>query len=84
MLVDAPVTLWAPGPTSSDEQVDLRPWPLWLFAPIRQGVALDPWMAAANLGDRARWVSPRGGDGQPTDGPLPAGRSHPDVASALR
>ncbi len=84
VLVDAPVTLWAPGPTSSDEQVDLRPWPLWLFAPIRQGVALDPWMAAANLGDRARWVSPRGGDGQPTDGPLPAGRSHPDVASALR
>ena len=83
VLVDAPVTLWSPGPSPTDPVIDLRPWPLWLFAPIRQGLALDPWIAAQGLGDRVVWVRPRAGDGAVELGPLPAGRRAESFEEAI-
>ncbi|MCP4870210.1 MAG: hypothetical protein GY898_16010 [Proteobacteria bacterium] len=74
VLVEAPVTLWWDGPKPGDATIDVRPWPVWLLQPIRQGLALDPWMAADALGSRVRWVSPRGGDGQPWEGKRPPGK----------
>jgi hypothetical protein len=61
-LIDAPVTLWWDGP-SPEQQA--QPWPSWLLPPTPGGAALDPWLAARNLGDRVRWLRPRDGSGGP-------------------
>jgi hypothetical protein len=74
VLIDAPVTLWWDGPKAEDAAAALRPWPVSLLQPIRQGVALDPWMAADALGGRVIWVAPRGGDGEPWKGRTPPGK----------
>lgn len=82
VVIDGPVTLWWDGPRQG-EQAPLRPWPGWLLAPIPQGVSLDPWLAAGALGDRLRWVAPRGGDGLPWQGRAPPGRILDDPRQAL-
>ena len=69
-LAQAPVTLWFDGPTAGPPFI---PWPSWTLGPIPGGASLDPWPAAAALGDRVRWFDPRGGDGQPWVDHLPHG-----------
>ncbi|MBN95319.1 MAG: hypothetical protein CL928_14835, partial [Deltaproteobacteria bacterium] len=83
VLVDAPVTLYWDGPKPTgegDSSVVARdpaalqaPWPAWLMPSVAGGAALDPWLAARTLGDRVRWLRPRGGDGQLWTEHLPMG-----------
>ena len=77
-LVDAPVTLWFGGPDSGGP---FYPWPAWTLAPVPAGASLDPWLAAASLGDRVRWLRPRGGDGAVWTEHLPHGVTVDDVAA---
>lgn len=80
-LVAAPVTLWFDGP---DGGPPFFPWPSWTIAPVPGGATLDPWPAAAALGDRVRWLDPRAGDGQPWTDPLPGGGLATGLAGLLK
>ena len=82
LVIDGPATLWWDGPREGDESL-VRPWPVWLHAPIPQGASLDPWLAASALGDRVRWAAPRGGDGRPWQGRQPPGRVVEDPREVL-
>ncbi len=76
-LVDAPVTLWGrPVPPPAP-----APWPpgLWVLGP--GGASLDPWHAAAALGERVEWIRPRGADGALWTGILPPGNRRVDVGA---
>lgn len=84
-LVGAPTTLFFDGPRQGDEP--FAPWPEWAMVPLPGGASFDPWVAARSLGDRIRWLDPRGGDGRAWDAHLPHGAivsSLPDLLAPDR
>ncbi len=80
-LAGAPVTQGFEGASTGPV---FYPWPSWTVAPVRGGASLDPWPAAVALGDRLRWLDPRGGDGQSWVEELPAGALAKDLAGLLK
>ena len=70
LAVHSPATLAWDGPYSGDALAPTGPWPPTLFVADRFGASLDPWMSLTGLAPRLRWLDPRGGDGQPWEGPV--------------